>query len=94
MMGELVTRSGGCTMIGELATRSGGCTIIGECVAGAATALLADRARAEPRTTHETFNHDVIGYTPVFTTEPAQSLTQTVHFGTTKVPRGLKKIAR
>jgi hypothetical protein len=29
-----------------------------ECVEGAATALTAERARAEPRATHETFNHD------------------------------------
>ena len=29
-----------------------------ECVVGAATALTAERAIAEPRTTHETFNHD------------------------------------
>ena len=29
-----------------------------ECVEGAATALIAQRARAEPRATHETFNHD------------------------------------
>ena len=29
-----------------------------ECVEGAATALIAERARAEPRATHETFNHD------------------------------------
>ena len=28
------------------------------CVEGAAAALSADRARAEPRATHETFNHD------------------------------------
>ena len=30
------------------------------CVVGAATALTADRARAEPRATHETFNHERI----------------------------------
>ena len=34
-------------------------------VVGAATACTADRARAEPRATHETFNHDeVIWNTP------------------------------
>jgi hypothetical protein len=63
-------------------------------VEGAATALVADRARAKPKTTHETFNHDVIGYTPVCTKEPSRSLTQTVHSGTTKVPEDVEKIAR
>ena len=29
-----------------------------ECVVGAATALMAEIASAEPRATHETFNHD------------------------------------
>jgi hypothetical protein len=29
-----------------------------KCVEGAAAALTAERARAEPRATHETFNHD------------------------------------
>jgi len=37
--------------IAEFATR---------CVVGAAVALTADRARAEPRATHETFNHERI----------------------------------
>ena len=67
-----------------------------ECVAGAATALIADRARAEPRTTHETFNHDeVIWNTPQRVQRNLlERLTQRVQFGTTKVPEAQKKIAR
>ena len=61
-MGETAAflRNGGCTTMGELLRRNGGCTTIGElkCVEGAATALIADRARAEPRATHEIFNLD------------------------------------
>ena len=56
------------TMVGMPASfRTGvGETIVGiadfatGCVEGAATALTADRARAEPRATHETFNHERI----------------------------------
>jgi hypothetical protein len=56
MIGVLAfLRNGGCTMIGVLAFfRNGGCTMIGVL----ATALIADRARAEQRATHETFNLD------------------------------------
>jgi hypothetical protein len=78
---------GGMTMIGDLAANlntGGGHTITGElaanpllrdeeCVVGAATALTADRARAEPITTHETFNHDEgICITSANTTESAE----------------------
>jgi hypothetical protein len=69
-----MTMIGDCTLIGI--TMIGDCTLIGmtmigelaatldctdkECVAGAATALAADRAIARPRATHETFNHDEV----------------------------------
>ena len=56
MMGD-ATRFG-ITIIGELAV-SPDCTDK-ECVAGAATALAADKAIAIPRATHETFNHDEV----------------------------------
>lgn len=67
MIGDFVSLFG-ITIIGDWATRFG-ITMIGElaarpdcaderCVAGAATALAADRAIATPRATHETFNHD------------------------------------
>jgi hypothetical protein len=51
-----VIRSGGCMITGELAANPL-CTG-SKCVEGAATALIADRARAEPRATHEIFNPD------------------------------------
>ncbi len=59
-IGEPAKRIGGGMTIGEPANRIGGGMTIGElkCVEGAATALIADRARTEPRATHETFNHD------------------------------------
>jgi hypothetical protein len=54
--GEALKTGGGVTMTGELAANL---LCAGkECVVGAATAVSADRARAEPIATHETFNHD------------------------------------
>lgn len=83
MTGELaaILNTGiGVTITGELLKTGIGVTITGEfaasplwadvkCVGGAATALTADRAIAEPITTHETFNHDEgIWITPLGTT--------------------------
>lgn len=59
IMGELaasLNTGGGHTMTGELAASPRGADE--KCGVGAATALTADRAIAEPITTHETFNHD------------------------------------
>jgi len=68
MIGELATFCVGTRMIGELTTFCVGTRMIGElatllcagekCEDGAAAATTADRARAEPSATHETFNHD------------------------------------
>ena len=96
--GEPATFIGGGSRTGEPATFIGGGSRTGElaasllcagkeCVTGAATALIADRATAEPRTTHETFNHDeVIWNTPQRVQRNMhERLTQIVHFSTTKV---------
>jgi hypothetical protein len=59
MMGDaaaVLSVDAGLRMMGELAANP---LCAGkECVVGAAAAVIADRATAEPKATHETFNHD------------------------------------
>jgi hypothetical protein len=52
-MPAILKTGGGDTMVGIAEFTTG-------CVEGAATAFTADRARAEPRATHETCNHERI----------------------------------
>jgi hypothetical protein len=49
-----------------------------ECVDGAATALMADKAKTEPTATHETFNHDwdIVDNPQLLSENLRESLTQ------------------
>ena len=86
-MGELAILyvGGGVTRIGELAANP--LCESEECVVGAAAALIADTARAKPRATHETFNHDEdIWRSLNAITKTERRLTQSSQSVTTKVP--------
>jgi hypothetical protein len=80
MIGEAVATlpvGFGTRMIGELTAKP--LCAERECMEGAATALIADRARAEPRATHEIFNLDEdIWRTPQIQLNLLRRLTQKV----------------
>ena len=96
--GEPANFIGGGISTGEPASFIGGGIRTGELkrVEGAASALIADRARTEPTVTHETFNHDdVIGISPQKRQLKLQRrLTQRRQFVTTKVLRSHNKMSR
>jgi hypothetical protein len=64
------------------------------CVVGAATALIAETAKTEPRATHETFNHGRIRIFLNDLRKPAERLTEKRMPGTTKVLKLLQKKMR
>jgi hypothetical protein len=64
-----------------------------KCVDGAAAPIVADRARTEPKATHETFHDENMLDTPQCVQRNLLGrLTQRMYVGTTKVPGCLKKI--